>query len=89
MEELEHNPGVFDQPFVKSQFDTIIKALEQFIDAMGIRGMPDFLINEIMKKMRKEKPDIAKAFSALASLLDSEGINALSKEAWIFLFGKA
>ncbi len=89
LEEMEHNPGVFDQPFVKSQFDTIIKALEQFIDAMGIRGMPDFLINEIMKKMRKEKPEIAKAFSALASLLDKEGINALSKEAWTFLFGKA
>ncbi|MCK4619902.1 MAG: hypothetical protein KAT52_08135, partial [Desulfobacterales bacterium] len=89
LEAVKQNPGVFDQTVVKSQLDTIIKALEHFIVAMGLRGAPDFLINEIIKNMRKDSPDMAKTFSTLASLLDTEGINALSSEARAFLFGKA
>lgn len=89
LEAVKQNPGVFDQTVVKSQLDTIIKALEHFIVAMGLRGAPDFLINEIIKNMRKDSPDMAKTFSTFASLLDTEGINALSSEARAFLFGKA
>lgn len=89
LEAGKQNPGVFDQTVKKSQLDLHIKGLEHFIDAMGLRGAPDFLINEIIKTMRKKSPDMAKIFSTLASLLDTEGINALSHEAWIFLFGKA
>ncbi|MDL1980563.1 MAG: hypothetical protein LWX02_03615 [Deltaproteobacteria bacterium] len=89
LEAVKQNPGVFDQTVVKSQLDTIIKALEHFIVAMGLRGAPDFLISEIIKNMRKDSPDMAKTFSTLASLLDTEGINALSSEARAFLFGKA
>ena len=89
LEAGKQNPGVFDQTVRKSQLDIHIKALEHFIDATGLRGAPDFLINEIIKTMRKKRPDMAKIFSTLASLLDTEGINTLSKEAWIFLFGKA
>ena len=88
LEELKHSPGVFDKVFVKSQLDTIIKELESFIDDSGLRGTPDFVINELMKIMRKKEPHMVKGFSTLAGLLDTEGINALSKEAWILLFGK-
>ncbi len=89
LEVLEHNPGTFDQAFVKSQLDTIIKGLEVFIDDSGLREAPDFVVTGIIKVMRKKKPDLAKGFSTLAGLLDTEGINALSQEAWTFLFGKA
>jgi hypothetical protein len=89
LEVMKQNLGGFNQTFIKSQLDAIIEELEHFIVAMGLRGAPDFLLNEIIKNMRKEKPDIAKTFSTLASLLDPEGINALSSEARIFLFGKA
>ncbi|MBC2695093.1 MAG: hypothetical protein HF982_07435 [Desulfobacteraceae bacterium] len=88
-EAAKQNPGVFDQKVINSQLDIIIKALEHFIDAAGIRGAPDFLIKELIKKMRKENPNMVKTFSTLGSLLDSEGISALSSEARIFLFGKA
>ncbi len=89
LEAMKQNPGIFDKAVVKNQLDTIIKALEHFIDAMGLRGAPDFLINEIKKNTRKESPDMAKTFSTLASLLDSERIKTLSSELRIFLFGKA
>ncbi|MBW2737440.1 MAG: hypothetical protein JRE64_01045 [Deltaproteobacteria bacterium] len=84
METMKQNPSVF-----KSQLDTIIKALEHFIDSMGLRGAPDSLIKELIKTMRKESPDMANTFSTLASLLDKKRLKALSREARIFLFGKA
>lgn len=89
LEVMKQNAGIFDQTVIKSQLDTIIKTLEHFIDAMGLRGAPDFLIKEIIKNMRKESPDMAKTFSSVASLLDTEKINTLSSEVRIFLFGKA
>ncbi|MBU4492385.1 MAG: hypothetical protein KKD69_07985, partial [Euryarchaeota archaeon] len=89
LQEVKQNPGVFDQAFVKSQLDKIIKGLEVFIDEAGLRGAPDSVIIGITKIMRKERPDLAKAFFTLASLLDSEGITALSSKARMFLFGKA
>jgi len=84
LEIMKQNPGVF-----KSQLDTIIRALEHFIDSMGLRGAPDFLIKELKKTIRKESPDMANTFSTLASLLDKKRLKALSSEARIFLFGKA
>ncbi|MEA1901365.1 MAG: hypothetical protein U9N47_11520, partial [Thermodesulfobacteriota bacterium] len=84
LEVMKQNPGVF-----KSQLDTIIRALEHFIDSMGLRGAPDFLIKELKKTIRKESPDMANTFSTLASLLDKKRLKALSSEARIFLFGKA
>ncbi|MBW2568456.1 MAG: hypothetical protein JRD93_02305 [Deltaproteobacteria bacterium] len=88
LEALEHNPDAFDQEFVKSRLDKIIKGIEAFIDNSGVRGAPDLLISKIKEIMQKKEPELAKSFSILAGFLDTKGINALSREAWILLFKK-
>jgi len=88
LETLEDNPDVVDRAFIKSQLNKIIKGLESFVDNSGLRGAPDFAINEIIKIMQKKEPEMIKGFPIIAGLLDTEGINALSKEAWIILFGR-
>jgi len=54
----------------------------------GILRAPDFIIRKIRKDVRKDSPDMDSGFSAMATLLDKEGINALSREARMFFFGK-
>lgn len=85
---LELSSDDIDPSFVKGHLDIIIEQFEHVIDAAGLRGAPDFIIRKTRKDVRKESPDMDNDFSTMATHLDKKGINALSREARMFFFGK-
>jgi hypothetical protein len=63
----------------------MITELESLIDSTGMRGAPGSAIRAARDEMKGRGPW---PFDLLAGLLADEQIEALSREAWEFLFGK-
>jgi len=63
---------------------------EHLIDNMDLRDVPDSLIKEMRRIMMLKEPGMGRLFEGLARELDPAmpGINTLSREAHVFLFGK-
>ncbi len=72
----------------KGLINDVISGFESFIDDIGVRGAPEFMIREI-RKMIMEDSKVKREFDMLAKLIDrSKSGSRLSREAYIILFGK-
>jgi len=72
----------------KNFIEEIVPGFESFVDGMGLRGMPDFMINALREIIRSD-PSARLDFDMLAELIEqSGGKERLSREARLILYGK-
>jgi len=72
----------------KGLMNDVISGFESFIDDIGVRGAPEFMIREI-RKMIMADSKVKREFDMLAKLVErSKTLSKLSREAHIILFGK-
>jgi len=86
---LETDPDKADMEKLQKNFiEEIVPGFESFVDGMGLRGMPDFMINALREIIRSD-PSARLDFDMLAELIEqSGGKERLSREARLILYGK-
>jgi hypothetical protein len=65
-----------------------IQEFEDFVDDSGVRGAPDFIIQDLRGMIRND-PKMRREFEVMSKLIERTGqAHRLSREARIMLFGK-